>query len=213
VLTNAPNWGDGGASPQDAYNFANEWGPDVTNVKFNSVLNWVYELPFGRGRKFGTGMSRGLDAALGGWQMTGIWTWRSGLTQTVTSAECGSNCQLGSAERTQRADVVAGQSITVDSPTNFRWFNTAAFRPAATSYGTAGRGMVYGPGLNNWDLTFAKKFPVTERVSLQFRGEFFNMFNQVNYDPPNTNASSGTFGVITSALPGRSIQLGLKLYY
>lgn len=54
---------------------------------------------------------------------------------------------------------------------------------------------------------------MSERFRLQFRGEFFNAFNQVNLDPPNTNASSGTFGVITSALPGRSVQLGLKLYY
>jgi hypothetical protein len=120
---------------------------------------------------------------------------------------------MGSAERGQRADVVAGQAIALDNPTNFRWFNTAAFRPAATPYGTAGRGMVYGPGLRNWDFTVAKSFSIRERFRLQFRTEFFNAFNNVNYDAPAMNASAGTFGVITSALPGRSIQLGLKLYY
>lgn len=135
------------------------------------------------------------------------------LTNTVSSAECGVNCQLGSAERGQRADVVTGQTITADSPNNFRWFNTGAYRPAATPYGTAGRGTVYGPGLINWDFTVAKSFQFTERFRLQFRTEFFNAFNQVNLDQPNTNVSSGTFGVITSALPGRSIQLGLKLYF
>lgn len=213
VLTNAPNWGDGGASPQDAYNFANEWGPDAINVKFNSVVNWVYELPFGRGRQYGSNMNRAMDTLLGGWEATGIWTWRSGLTNTITSAECGTNCQLAGAERTQRADAVAGQSSKLDNPNNFRWFNTAAYRPALTPFGTAGRGTVYGPNLANWDLTLAKNFQFSERMRLQFRGEFFNLFNQVNLDTPNTNVSSGTFGVITSALPGRSIQFGLKLYY
>ncbi|MBN8733421.1 MAG: TonB-dependent receptor [Acidobacteria bacterium] len=212
VMTNAPNWGDGGSSTQDSYNFANEWGPDTMSVKYNSVANWVYELPFGRGRKYASSMNRAADALLGGWEASGIWTWRTGLTNTPTSSECGANCQLSSSERTQRADTT-GQAIAIDSPTNFRWFNTAAFRPAATSYGTASRGQIYGPGLNNWDFTLAKSFAVTERMRLQFRTEFFNAFNQVNLDQPNTNASSGTFGVITSALPGRSIQLGLKLYY
>jgi hypothetical protein len=76
-----------------------------------------------------------------------------------------------------------------------------------------GRGTIHGPGLNNWDFSFAKSFDLTERVRLQFRSELYNAFNQVNLDQPNTNVSSGTFGVITSALPGRSIQFGLKLYF
>ncbi|MFN0169772.1 MAG: TonB-dependent receptor domain-containing protein [Bryobacteraceae bacterium] len=213
VLTNAPNWGDGGASTQDAYNFANEWGPDLMSVKLNSVVNWVYELPFGRGRRMASNMNPLAEGLLGGWELSGIFTARTGLTNTVSSAECGANCQMGSAERGQRADVVAGQATSIDNPNNFRWFNTAAYRPALTPYGTAGRGTVYGPGLQNWDFTIAKGFSITETMRLQFRTEFFNAFNQVNYDQPNTNASSGTFGVITSALPGRSIQLGLKLYY
>jgi hypothetical protein len=212
VLTNSPNWGDGGASTQNAYDFRGEWGPDIMNVKFNSTLNWVYELPFGKGRRFSSD-SAAMNALLGGWEWSGIWTQRSGLTNTATSAECGPNCAMGSGERTQRADIVAGQPITVDNPTNFRWFNTAAFRPAATPFGTAGRGTIYGPGLANWDFTLGKSFQMTERMRLQFRAEFFNAFNQVNLDAPNANASSGTFGVITSALPGRSIQFGLKLYY
>ncbi|HYZ83067.1 MAG TPA: carboxypeptidase regulatory-like domain-containing protein [Bryobacteraceae bacterium] len=213
VLTNSPNWGDGGASAQDAYNFENEWGPDVMSVKFNSVASWIYQLPFGRGRRFGSSLPRVADAVLGGWEVGGIWTLRSGLINTVTSAECGVNCQMGSAERAQRADVVPGQSIETDSPNSFRWFNTGAFRPAATPYGTAGRGTVYGPGMKNWDFTVAKDWRVTEQSRVQLRGEFFNAFNQVNLDQPTTNVSSGSFGVITSALPGRSIQLGLKVYF
>jgi len=213
VLTNAPNWGDGGASTQNAYDFRSEWGPDTMNVKLNSTANWVYELPFGKNRRFLANANPAVDALLGGWEWSGIWTQRTGLTLTATSAECGANCAMGSTDRTQRADVVAGQSIAIDAPTNFRWFNTAAFRPAATPFGSAGRGTIYAPGLGNWDFTLGKSFQINERFRLQFRSEFFNAFNQVNLDAPNTNVSTGTFGVITSALPGRSIQLGLKLYY
>ena len=179
----------------------------------NSTANWVYELPFGKNRRFLANANPAVDALLGGWEWSGIWTQRTGLTLTATSAECGSNCAMGSTDRTQRADVVAGQSIAIDAPTNFRWFNTAAFRPAATPFGSAGRGTIYAPGLRNWDFTLGKSFQINERFRLQFRSEFFNAFNQVNLDSPNTNVSTGTFGVITSALPGRSIQLGLKLYY
>lgn len=214
VLTNAPNWGDGGSSPQDPYNFRNEWGPDAINVKFNSVANWVYELPFGRGRRMGSNWHRGVDAVAGGWEMAGIFSWRSGLTLTAGSAECGANCSMGNQDRSQRADAVAGQTIKIDNPTNFRWFNTQAFAAAQTPFGTAGRGTIYGPNLANWDFTLAKSFLLTERFKMQFRTEFFNAFNQVNYDTPGTTVTSGaSFGVITSALPGRSIQLGLKLYY
>lgn len=213
TLTNAPNWGDGGASVQNAYNAAAEWGLDVTSVKFNSVTNWLYQVPVGKGRKFLSGAPRAADALLGGWEVSGIWSMRSGFPVTITSSECGSNCQLATAERTQRADVVPGQDWRLDKPTNFQWFNKAAFRPAATSFGTGGRGVVYGPKLNNWDFTLAKSFQLMERKTLQFRTEFFNAFNQVNFDLPDSNASSGSFGVITSALPGRSIQFGLKLYW
>jgi hypothetical protein len=214
VMTNAPNWGDGGAAPQDAYNFNNEWGPDVVNVKFNNVANWVYELPFGRGRKWGSGWNRAMNGLAGGWELAGIFTWRSGLTLTAASAECGANCQLGTQDRAQRADAVPGQQIKIDNPNNFRWFNTQAFSAATTPFGTAGRGTIYGPNLANWDFTLGKSLLLTERFRLQFRTEFFNAFNQVNYDTPGTNVSAGaSFGVITSALPGRSIQFGLKLYY
>ena len=96
-------------------------------MKANSVANWVYELPFGRGCRTGGSWNRGADAVLGGWELSGIFTRRSGLTQTVTSGECGANCQRGTQDRSQRADVVTGQDLSVDSRNNFRWFNTAAF--------------------------------------------------------------------------------------
>lgn len=211
LLSNSGNWLEGFASPQDSRNYAVEWGLDPSHVKLNSVANWVYALPVGRGKKWGNGLNRVADAVVGGWELAGIWTLRSGFPVTITSSSCG-DCNLGG-ERTQRADVVAGQNWKVDNPVAGRWFNPAAFRPAATAFGTAGKGIVVGPSLSNWDFTFAKFFAATERVRFQFRGELFNAFNQVNLNFPNSSASAGGFGVVTSAQAGRSIQLGLKLYF
>jgi hypothetical protein len=211
VLTNSGNWGDGQLSPQNSYDARSEWGLDMISIKFNSVAHWIYQLPFGRGRRWMKGAPGAVEAVLGGWQVSGIWSWRSGFPVTISSSSCGT-CNLGG-QRSQRADVVAGQTWRVDEPTTFRWFNTGAFRSAAGPFGTAGRGLVYGPGLHNWDFTFAKEFAWGERRSAQFRAELFNAFNQVNFNPPGSNVSGAGFGVLTSALAGRSIQLGLKLYY
>ena len=211
LLSNSGNWLEGFASPQDSRNYAVEWGLDPSHVKLNSVANWVYALPLGKGKKFGGSMNRIADGVAGGWEISGIWSVRSGFPITITSSACG-ECNIGG-ERTQRADVVAGQNWKLENPSASLWFNPAAFRPAATPFGTAGKGIVVGPQMQNWDFTFGKFFNVTERVRVQFRGELFNAFNQVNLNPPNSNASGGGFGVVTSALPGRSIQLGLKLYY
>jgi hypothetical protein len=76
-----------------------------------------------------------------------------------------------------------------------------------------GRDTIWGPGLQSWDTTFSKNFAISEQRHFQFRGDLFNLFNHVNYNPPDGGAGNSTFGVITSALPGRSIQLGLKLYW
>lgn len=77
-------------------------------------------------------------------------------------------------------------------------------------YGTAGRGIFSGPAMVSTDLAILKDFPVTEQHRLQFRAEFFNLFNQANFNNPVANLSSATYGRITASQPGRAIQFGLK---
>jgi len=112
----------------------------------------------------------------------------------------------------QRPDVVA--PVTLEK-TLARWFSTASFaNPALGSFGSAGRSLFRAPGINNWDVSFIKKTDITERVALQFRAEFFNLFNKTNFSPPNSNISNGNFGTITSlASPARQIQFALKLLF
>ncbi len=212
-IDNAAAWNDanGSLTPQNAYDYNSERGLSANIVKLNSVTSFIYQLPFGRGRRYMSGPSLLTQNVLGGWELAGIWNWRTGLPATVASSTC-TNCQLGG-QRTQRGDVVAGVNPDLGNKSSNLWFNTAAFRPAAGPYGTAGRNTIYGPGLQNWDITAAKDFPIGEQRYVQFRADLFNLFNHVNYNPPDTNASSATFGTITSALPGRSIQLALKIYF
>jgi len=212
-LDNVGAWNDpnGSLYPQDAYNFANEKALAENIVKFNSVASWVYQLPFGHGRKMMTSAPRVVDALLGGWESDGIWTWRSGLPVTIASPAC-TNCMMGG-DRSIRGNVVPGVSPSVSNPSALEWFNPAAFALQTTPYGTVGRDTVWGPGVQQWDLGFAKNFSLSERRYFQFRGEFFNTFNNVNYAPPISTVGSAGFGTITAARAGRNVQLGLKFYW
>ena len=212
-LDNVGAWNDpnGSLYPQDAYNFAVEKALAENIVQLNSVTSWVYELPFGHGRKMMTNAPRAVDAAFGNWQLDGIWNWRTGLPLTISSPAC-ANCSMGG-DRQTRADVVPGVSPSIANQSAAGWFNPAAFVPQSTPYGTVGRDTIWGPGLQQWDIGLAKRFPIGEQRYFQFRGELFNAFNQVNLKPPASTAGSAGFGTITAALPGRNVQLGLKFYW
>jgi hypothetical protein len=212
-LDNVGAWNDpnGSLYPEDAYNFANEKALAENIIKLNSVASWVYELPFGRGRQMMTSAPLVVNGLLGNWHVDGIWTWRSGLPLTIASPAC-ANCQMGG-DRSIRANVVPGVSPSVSNPGPGEWFNPAAFALQTTPYGTVGRDTVWGPGLQQWDLGAAKRFAMTEQRYFQFRGEMFNTFNQVNFEPPLSTVGSPGFGTITSARPGRNVQLGLKFYW
>lgn len=121
------------------------------------------------------------------------------------------NASLGRAGG-QRPNVTGNP--TSSSPTRLRWFNTGAFvRPAPFTFGNAGRNILRGPGTTNYDTSLMKNFPIGERRKLQFRAEFFNAFNLVNFNNPNTTFTSTDFGVILGAKASRSIQFSLKLMY
>ena len=100
------------------------------------------------------------------------------------------------------------------NPSATEWFNTSAF--AISPYGTfgnEGRNIVQGPGLQEWDFSLFKNIPIHESKSLQFRAEFFNVFNHANFRLPDNDISSPTFGEISESLPGRQVQLALKFYF
>jgi hypothetical protein len=120
-------------------------------------------------------------------------------------------------ERRARPNLIGEPVLPESQRTVGRWFNIDAFQPAFTpppqAFGTAGVGIMRGPGFASFDFTLAKNFNITERNYFQFRTEMFNALNRANFFPPNIARDSGGFGQILFAAPARILQFGLKFYF
>ncbi|MBI3208748.1 MAG: hypothetical protein HYZ37_07590 [Candidatus Solibacter usitatus] len=113
-----------------------------------------------------------------------------------------------------RPNVVGDWRLPAGQQSLTRWFNTAAFAPnAAFTFGNAGRNLIDGPGLTNFDLALYKSFKFSERMRLQFRAEAFNSSNTPYFGSPNGQVGNANFGQISSAGRPRNLQLGLKLVF
>ena len=186
-------------------------------------LSGTWQIPYGRGLRYGHDLNRVVDSILGGWSLNGILTAQNGFPGTV-GCPISTTADFGCA-----ANVVAGQTLYLNSgPHGINQFlNPKAFvqPPVATAVGQTdysplgGKAQQFhGPSFNNLDFSIFKRFPITEQVYLQFRGEAFNIFNHPNFgnnfvtlDFTNLN-----FGQINNTLANtnpRQIQLALKLYW
>jgi len=201
-------------TPQDPNNLKAERGLAEFDVKHRLVISYVYELPFGRNRRWGRSWSGAQDFLLGGWQLSGIHTLQGGLGLTAT---LGGNTVLSlGGDRQARPNLVGDPELPSSERTVERWFNTdafAVFSPAPQAFGTAGVGVMRGPGMASFDFTLAKQINVDESRQFQFRTEIFNAFNHANFNPPDIRRDASTFGRILSAGNARIVQFGLKLYY
>jgi hypothetical protein len=195
------------------YNRAGERSIDPTNVAQRLVVSGVYELPVGKGKLLNLS-NPVVNSVFGGWQTQGILTIQSGLPLVIT----GANNNLATRPNS------TGQSPKLSNPTEYEWFNTAAFvNPPSYTYGNLGRSLpdVNGPGIVNIDLSLIKNIHLWERASLQLRAESFNAVNHVNLGMPNTSFvagsngsnSSSTFGTITTAAAARTYQFGAKIVF
>jgi len=203
-----------GTVPQNPRDLRAEWGPAAFNAKFRYVASVVYELPFGKGRRWMSSAPGWLDAVAGGWETTGIITLQSGSPFDVITSKDLSN--TGNTNGGERPFVIGNPVLA--NPSILEWFNTAAFSDAVPgggyAYGNVGRDSLVGPGLENVDFGLFKSFRVTERLGLQFRAEAFNALNHANFSNPNSDANSPTFGQISSTTnQNRDIQFGLKLIF
>lgn len=198
------------APPQNSYN-PNDGERGLSNFhsKHRFVLSYVYELPFGRGRRFLTNIPTVLDHIIGGWQVSGVTTFQSGQPLTPVFQVDPSGTGFTFTRPNQVCDPNRGAPHTVE-----RWFRTECFeRQPPFFFGNAGRNTVIGPGFKNWDFALLKNFRVREPHALQLRAEFFNLFNNVNFQLPNRVFDSPNFGRIFGANPSRQIQFGLKYVF
>ncbi len=191
-------------------------GPSATDFRHQVITSSLYELPFGRNRRFGSNMSRIVDAFAGGWQLNGIYTFRTGIPVTASLSSGLASASLNNGGN-NRPDQIANPELPGSERTLLRYFNTAAFvSPETNSYrfGNAGRGTIRGPGFSNLDLSVFKNFKFQERYGFQLRGEFFNLPNHPNFGNPNATFGGATFGTISStAGNARQVQIAAKLTF
>jgi len=186
-------------------------GRSEFDVDHRLVSSFVYELPVGRGKKFGGDMHKAVDVLIGGWQVNAIATFQSGFPMTISAADAGG---LNDTSGTNRANIVGDINPSGFKPTIDKWFNTAAFQaPGKGVLGNSGRGILRLPGINNWDTGLFKNFSITEKLNFQFRFESFNAFNHTQWGGPIRSASDSRFGRVLSTRPARINQLGAKLVW
>jgi len=208
----------GNSSPANTYNLAAEKSVDAGDTPQSLVVSYIYDLPVGRGKALGSNFNHPTDAILGGWEVTGIVSAKSGIPIAVS----GNN--IPSYGGNPRPDVIG--NVHAANRSVDEWFNTAAFGYAPYgTFGTASRYLSYmrAPDFNNADLGISKNWILPRETRIQFRAEMFNAFNHPQFYSPNgsysgcdPNASSSCvsgFGKITSAFPAREVQVSGKFYW
>ena len=187
-----------------------EYGNTSYDIRHIFSLSGTYQLPFGKGKPFANSIGEVGDAIIGGWSLDTILSFQTG--QWITPNDIVNVSNAGGT----RPDVIGnpnGFSHPNRAAEIKQWFNTAAFQRAAPfTFGNANTGIIETPGYSDVDLAVQKRFPIGERLGVQFRAEFFNAFNHTNLGAPATSFGSPSFGTISSIVGlARDIQFGLRL--
>jgi hypothetical protein len=201
-----------------------EYGNADFDVRHRFVFNFVYDLPFGKDQRFGSNLSGVRNQIVGNWQVTGIISAQTGnwFTPTDDLVNISNSDGGGAVFNSARPNVVGNPNGKPCLAGTI--FNTCAFvaNTVEGTFGDAGRNIIRGPGLQNWDLSFIKEFPVREQMHFEFRAELFNIWNHPNLtfaDVTTTNENFSTergasqFGFPTASLPPRLVQFALKFYF
>jgi Carboxypeptidase regulatory-like domain/TonB-dependent Receptor Plug Domain/TonB dependent receptor len=213
-----PNGNTG--TPQNYYDITADKGIGAYDQPFNNTTSFVYELPIGRGRAFGDNMNQVLDAFIGGWTLSGVNTMTSGqpINLRYGPSPVTNNLPSFLGGVALRPNVSCDPTNRGDRPNPTRdYFNVACVsRPATTSpFGNAGRNIARSDSYFNFDLGVQKQFrlPITEFTRIEFRAEFFNLFNRTNFQAANSDVTSAAFGLISSSFPARQVQVAVKVMF
>jgi hypothetical protein len=208
-------------APPNGGDLRSERSVSAFNFGKKLTVSGLWELPFGRGKRYGAAVPRALDFVVGGWQVGGIFTAEGGF---ALSAACQNAATYQNTDGPCRPDAT-GISPKLGNPDPAQWFNPAAFVnrlgapatgafPGPYRYGNSQRNNIIGPGLVALDASLFKSFQPTERVKIDFRAEFFNLPNHPNFGQPNATVGSPNYTRITSTrIAQRQIQLGLRLTF
>jgi hypothetical protein len=198
------------STPVDSRDLSTNYGPAFFDATHIFSVAGTYEVPFGKGRQFGSDWNRALDSVAGGWSLNFAVLSHTGYPITVLDTAAPS---LQASRSTERPDRIG--SGEVDNPTLERWIDRAAFQSAPLGeFGDSGIGILRAPGFWTVDLAISKRIQTFGRQYVMFRGELFNALNHPNFGPPNVNIQSTAFGTITSTVnDARVVQLVLKYYF
>ena len=189
-------------TPQNSFCRSCDKASSDNDVRHLFNLSAVYELPFGAGKRLlsNSGFARTL---LGGWMLSGIGTWQTGLPMNITIDRSNASVPGQYAiSGWMRPDYVAGVPFTpAAGSTPQQWVNPAAFAmPAAGAFGNLGRNAFRAPGISQLDFAFMKDVVLAERMRIRLRADAFNVFNRAQFGAPNGNVSSVNFGAITTTI-------------
>jgi hypothetical protein len=201
--------------PQNSFDPGAERGRSGFDVRHRFSLSYSYDLPFGKGKSL-LGNSGLATALLTGWQTFGVITLQTGRPFTVALLPEFDNSNTGISSLgflgNDRPNLT-GQA-RLDNPTPEQWFNTTAFAISPFgSFGNSGRNILDGPSYKNVNFSLVKNTAIRESVTIQFRTEFFNLFNHPNFGLPDNFVGSPSFGRLISADSPRRVQFGLKLLF
>jgi hypothetical protein len=216
MYSHALDDGSVGAGDADAAQnvacFRCDYASSDFDARHSGTVSAVYELPFGRGRRYLSSGETAMDLLVGGWSVTSLLVARAGFPVNVTVSRSSTELSDGN-NVDQRPNRVPGVPLYLPNRSISRWMNPAAFSlPTIGTWGDAGRNLLTGPPLWQNDSAVEKSFHITERNTATFRAEAFNIFNRAQYGQPSSSLSVTTkdgirtltvpasFGTITSTV-------------
>jgi hypothetical protein len=223
------SWLEGGGTTGGVGNIQNwndlnkEYSLSSQNIAQRMVISYVLDLPFGHGKRFAGGVTGVTDKLVSGWGIDGTTVFSTGFPVKISygaGTPLSASGLLG--QSTLRPDVVPGcnKGTSINNNTTHIWFNPTCFvAPAAWSYGDQPRvdATLTQDGVNNWDFAAFKTTTIGERYNVQFRAEFFNIFNRAQFGAPNGTCcilNNASFGVVNNTVGNpRLIQFALKFYF
>jgi hypothetical protein len=200
----------GWAGPMNSHDPNLDYSVSSYDVPQRFISSFIYALPVGRGQRFFSNSGPITSRALSGWQLNAITTFQAGFPFTVSALDIDDYNEANG----QRANRVGNPYPQGFHRSVNEWFNTAAFaNPPLGVYGDSPRNFLRMQGVNNWDMSLFKSTQLAERLSLELRLETFNTFNRVQFNGPDSYLPDPTFGVVSSAAPGRIVQIAGKLIF
>jgi hypothetical protein len=198
---------------QNIFNPNGDYAQCYWDAKHVLTAYAVYDLPFGKGKRFGRDLPTAVNAVIGNWAVNPIVSWHGGFPLNMRGSDFSGTGDIFSPRPNCNGPV--SYPKTPLAGLGLQWFDPSAFsNPAPGTFGTCpSQGPTIGPGYVDTDLSMQKNIPITETMKFQFRADFFNLFNHTNFNAPDTGYGDTNFGALNTSQDARQMQFALKFYF